>query len=102
MPVDRSETAHDQPVRVATLADVDAIVDAMTTAFFDDPTWGPAFPDVDRRAEQASALWRLMVTSALRYPWTMVTANAEAAALWIPPGENELTPERVRASRTST
>ncbi|QMU68407.1 N-acetyltransferase [Streptacidiphilus sp. P02-A3a] len=78
---------------MATPADVDAVVAAMTTAFFDDPMWGPAFPDVDRRAEQASALWRLLVTSSLRYPWLLVTPNVESAALWIPPGERELTPE---------
>jgi GNAT superfamily N-acetyltransferase len=77
-------------VRPATAADVDAVVAAVTTAFFDDPLWGPAFPDVQRRAEQASALWRLFVTSALRYPWTLVTAGVEAAAVWIPPGGTEL------------
>jgi GNAT superfamily N-acetyltransferase len=80
-------------VRPATPADIDPIVDAMTTAFFDDPLWGPAFPDAGRRAEQASAFWRLLVTSALRYPWTLVTEKAEAAAVWIPPGGIELTDE---------
>ncbi len=79
--------------RVATPADVDAVVDTLTTAFFDDPVWGPAFPDVDRRAAQASAFWRLLVTSALRYPWTLVTENVESVALWIPPGGFELTHE---------
>jgi GNAT superfamily N-acetyltransferase len=79
--------------RVATSADVDAIVDVFTTAFFDDPLWGPAFPDVMARARQAAALWRLCVTSALRYPWLLVTPDVEAAALWIPPGGAELTHE---------
>ncbi|MDH6137879.1 GNAT superfamily N-acetyltransferase [Kitasatospora sp. MAA4] len=81
------------PVRVATPADVDAIVAAMTTAFFDDPLWGPAFPDVERRAEQAGAMWRLFATSALRYPWMLVTEHVESAAIWLPPGGVELTPE---------
>lgn len=81
------------PALAATPADVDAIVAAMTTAFFDDPMWGPAFPDVNRRAQQASALWRLAVTSSLRYPWMLVTGNVESAALWIPPGGSELTSE---------
>ncbi len=78
---------------MATPADVDAIVAALTTAFFDDPLWGPAFPDVGRRAEQAAAMWRLFATSALRYPWMLVTEKVEAAALWIPPGGIELSPE---------
>ncbi len=78
---------------MATAADIDAIVATMTTAFFDDPMWGPAFPDVDRRAAQASALWRLFVTSSLRFPWMLVTEHVESAALWIPPDATELTHE---------
>ncbi|MGW9212903.1 GNAT family N-acetyltransferase [Embleya sp. NPDC055664] len=81
------------PARVATSADVDAIVAALTTAFFHDPMWGPAFPDVERRAEQASQLWRLLAGSALRHPWALVTEHVEAAALWIPPGASELAAE---------
>ena len=83
---------HAAPVRVATPADIDAVVATLTTAFFDDPVWGPAFPDAGRREAQASALWRLLATSALRYPWLLVTGNAESAAVWIPPGGVELTP----------
>jgi len=78
-------------VRTATLADVDSIVGALTTAFFDDPLWGPAFPDVERRTEQASGFWRMLATSALRYPWTLVTEKVESTAVWIPPGGIELT-----------
>ena len=81
------------PARVAVPGDVDAVVATMTTAFFDDPLWGPAFPDVEQRAVQAAAMWRLFVTSSLRYPWTLVTAGVEAAAVWIPPEGSELTPE---------
>lgn len=78
-------------VRAATLADVEPIVSTLTTAFFNDPLWGPTFPDVERRAEQASGFWRLLATSALRYPWTLVTDKVESAAVWIPPGGVELT-----------
>jgi GNAT superfamily N-acetyltransferase len=78
-------------VRTAVTADVDAIVATMTTAFFDDPLWGPAFPDVARRYAQASAMWRLLIESALRYPWMLVTDKVESVALWIPPGAHELT-----------
>jgi len=80
-------------VRVAEPADIDAIVATLTTAFFDDPLWGPAFPDPGRRAEQAAVMWRMSATSALRYPWTLVTAKVEAAAILIPPGGTELTHE---------
>lgn len=81
------------PTRVAVPADVEALVGVMTSAFFEDPLWGPVFPDVSRRAEQAAAMWRVYVTSALRYPWTLVTPQVEAAAVWIPPGGVELTDE---------
>lgn len=79
------------PARVSTPADIDAVVATMTTAFFEDPLWGPAFPDVEHRAAQASALWRLFVTSGQRHSWVLVTDNVESAAVWVPPGEAELT-----------
>jgi GNAT superfamily N-acetyltransferase len=79
------------PARVAGPEDIDAVVDTLTKAFFEDPVWGPAFPDAVRRSAQAAAMWRVYVTSAMRYPWTLVTENVEAAAVWIPPGGAELT-----------
>ncbi|MEU6260034.1 GNAT family N-acetyltransferase [Streptomyces sp. NPDC047043] len=81
--------------RLASPADIDSIVSTFTSAFFHDPVWGSAFPDERRRAAQAAVMWRVYVTSALRYPWTFVTPDAEAAALWIPPGGVELLPEEV-------
>jgi len=91
-------TRKDDPslARVATLADTDAIVATITTAFFDDPLWGPAFPDTQQRTVQAGVMWRLHIASALRYPWTLVTPQAEAAAVWIPPGGSELTVQEDR------
>lgn len=86
-------TQRPVPTRVATCADIDAIVGTLTTSFFHDPLWGPAFPDIERRAVQAAAMWRLYATSALRHRWLLVSENVEAAAVWIPPGREELTPE---------
>jgi GNAT superfamily N-acetyltransferase len=88
------------PVRRATAADIDTMVDTLTTAFFDDPLWGPAFPDAELRAAQASALWRLLVTSSLRYPWTLVTPNVESVAVWIPPGGAELSADEQAGYQT--
>ncbi|MCI3272203.1 N-acetyltransferase [Streptomyces cylindrosporus] len=82
-------------VRVAGAADVESIVSTFNSAFFHDPVWGSAFPDEARRGAQAAVMWRAYVTSALRYPWTLVTPNVEAAAIWIPPGGVELTEEEV-------
>jgi GNAT superfamily N-acetyltransferase len=69
---------------------------AFTTAFFNDPVWGPVFPDESRRAGQSAPMWRVYATAALRDPWTFVTPGAEAAAVWIPPGGTELTDEETR------
>ncbi len=82
--------------RPATPADVEAITAAFATAFFNDPVWGPVFPDEARRAEQAAVMWRVYAAAALRYPWTFVTPGVEAAAVWIPPGGEELTDAEAR------
>jgi GNAT superfamily N-acetyltransferase len=78
-------------VRVAVPEDLDRVVATMTSAFLEDPVWGPAFPDQVARTEQAATFWRLFVASAQRYPWVLVTDRVEAAALWIPPGGEDLT-----------
>jgi len=41
-------------------------------------------------------MWRAYAVSALRYPWTFVTPQVEAAAIWIPPGGTELTAGEAR------
>lgn len=81
------------PTRVARADDVPAIVDTVTAAFFDDPLWGPAFPDRGTRSVQASSFWRLLISSALRYPWTFLSGDARSIAVWLPPGGVELTEE---------
>jgi GNAT superfamily N-acetyltransferase len=78
--------------RVAEPSDVDPIVDTLTSAFLEDPLWGPVFGRQNRRAAQASAMWRMFAVSALRYPWMWVTAQCESVAMWIPPGGADLTP----------
>jgi GNAT superfamily N-acetyltransferase len=82
--------------RQATPADINAITAAFATAFFNDPVWGPVFPDEGKRAEQSAVMWRVYAAAALRYRWTFVTPGVEAAAVWIPPGEEELTAEEAR------
>ncbi|WP_111718699.1 GNAT family N-acetyltransferase [Homoserinimonas sp. OAct 916] len=80
------------PGRVAQVADVDAVVETVTSAFFDDPLWAPIFSDKSTRFNKMAALWRVYVASAVpRFPWTFVTKNYEAATVWYPPGAAELT-----------
>ncbi|HEX6689298.1 MAG TPA: GNAT family N-acetyltransferase [Solirubrobacterales bacterium] len=79
--------------RIAAAADLPAVAATMAEAFYDDPVWGWAFPDSERRLEQHRVLWRFAVESALDYRWVWLTADCASASLWIPPGEPELRPE---------
>jgi GNAT superfamily N-acetyltransferase len=70
----------------------------MTTAFAQDPVWGGwAFPLSGAAARDAAraTYWRLMLKSGMRYPWLRLSSGHEAAALWIPPGGEELTSDEV-------
>jgi GNAT superfamily N-acetyltransferase len=84
-----------EKVRVATQADVPAITETISLAFHDDPTWSWAFPDPDQRHAQYVVWWGLLIEDAMRFeqPAVHVTDDIEAAAIWVPPGEHELTPE---------
>jgi GNAT superfamily N-acetyltransferase len=77
---------------VASGSHVDALTAVMTTAFADDPVWGEySFPESHRRPERPAAFWRFYLGAMLRLRWTFVTPGGEAAAVWVPPGEPELT-----------
>jgi GNAT superfamily N-acetyltransferase len=73
--------------RVATRADLDGVTRTLWQAFRDDPLWGWAFPD----HKMLEPWWRLLVGSALRYPWVWIADDYAAASVWIPPGGTELT-----------
>jgi GNAT superfamily N-acetyltransferase len=82
-------------VRFATPEDVPAITETISLAFHDDPTWSWAFPDDERRQEQYAVWWRFLIDGAMRFedPAVFVTEGIEAAAIWLPPGEGELSAE---------
>jgi len=86
-----------QQFRVATPADVPGLARTMAAAFETDPVWGAySFPDDDRRRAQLEAFWAPQLLAAMRFAWTLVTPGCEAGAVWIPPGEVELTSEQER------
>ena len=66
---------------VATEHDVDGAPATLTAAFEVDPLWSWAFPD-----RGLADLWRLLVSSALRYSWVWVADDYAAASVWIPAG----------------
>ncbi len=73
-------------VRVATERDVDGITATLVAAFAADPLWSWAFPE-----RGLDPLWRLLVSSAMRYSLVRVAGDYAAASIWIPPGGSELT-----------
>jgi GNAT superfamily N-acetyltransferase len=73
-------------VRPATERDVDKITATLVAAFEADPLWGWAFP-----GEGLADLWRLLVSSAMRYSRVRVADDCAAASVWIPPEGTELT-----------
>lgn len=84
-----------EKVRVAAQADIPAITETISLAFHEDPTWSWAFPDPDQRHAQYVVWWGFLIEGAMRFeqPAVRVTDGVEAAAIWLPPGERELTPE---------
>jgi GNAT superfamily N-acetyltransferase len=70
------------------------VVDILVEAFYDDPLWGWAFPDPQRRREGHRRLWGLFVDGALRFPTVWLNDGASAGSVWLPPGENELSDEQ--------
>jgi GNAT superfamily N-acetyltransferase len=80
-------------VHIAKLDEAETITETLSLAFHDDPTWGWAFPDAERRPANYRIWWRLLVENAMRYPWVFATENHEVASVWLPPDGTELRPE---------
>lgn len=80
-------------VKPVTEAEADRAIELFTLAFYDDPTWSWAFPAPDTRMEHHRTLWGLFMHSAVPHGSVWMTDDGGAAALWIPPGEPELTPD---------
>jgi GNAT superfamily N-acetyltransferase len=76
--------------RLATDADLDAVVNTIAVAFHNDPVWSWAFPDADQRPAQFRQWWPLFVRSAIPHEFTWMGAHAETVAVWTPPNLPEL------------
>ena len=93
--------------RVATTTDAPLVTRILVEAFHEDPMWAAwAFPDPATRRSHRASVFRELVEGALRYPWVWLSPDDAATAVWIPPGEDELSPAQedqidavLRASR---
>jgi len=81
--------------RAATRDDLPAVAACLTSAFGEDPLWGRwTFPDQASRAQRLHELMHFWALAAVRHPWVRLTEDAEAVAVWLPPGEPEMTSEQ--------
>lgn len=84
--------------RAAAPADVEAVSACLASAFHQDPLWGGwAFPREPERPARLAELMRFWVQGALPHGWVRMSENAEAVAVWLPPGAAELSPEEEAA-----
>ncbi|MGO9583414.1 MAG: GNAT family N-acetyltransferase [Acidimicrobiales bacterium] len=80
--------------RAATTDDLPAVGACLTSAFYDDPLWGLwTFPDRMSRTERLYELMHFWALAAVRHSWVRMSENAETVAVWLPPGEPEMTTE---------
>jgi GNAT superfamily N-acetyltransferase len=79
--------------RTAGPDDIDVVTTTVTLAFFDDPVWGPAMGGSRTTVAERAVLWRVLVTGAVRYPWSRLLPGGAATSVWIPPGGTELADE---------
>ncbi len=82
-------------IRLATVADEDAVTETVRLAFTDDPVWGPALALPDHSTDHLDPFWRLYVRGGLRFDGVYVVGDSAATtAIWTPPGESELSAEQ--------
>jgi len=79
--------------RVAGPGDLETVTTIITLAFAEDPVWGPAFARAPSPVARSS-IWRSYLGALLRFPWTWLSAGDEAASVWVPPGEEEMTDDQ--------
>ncbi len=79
--------------RVARPEDADAVAETLALAFLEDPVWGWAFAEPEERLAQQRAHWRMLLDSSLADGCTWVTEDRGAAAVWVAPEGQELSPE---------
>lgn len=86
-------------IRVARPDDTDGIVDTVTLAFLGDPVWAPALARDDGATDHLRPYWRLFIETAVGYGSVFVGPDASTVSVWIPPGQPEISPDRLAAAQ---
>jgi GNAT superfamily N-acetyltransferase len=83
-------------VHRVTVDEVEAAAETIAQAFRGDPVWRVALGVEDRSDAELRTFWRFYVEGARRHDTAYVGAEARTVAIWIPPGEDELSEEQER------
>jgi ribosomal protein S18 acetylase RimI-like enzyme len=73
-------------IRAVRVDEVPAVADTLAAAFHDDPVFTWCIPDPARRAAALPGFFRLATDAVVPAGEATVTADGQAAALWVPPG----------------
>lgn len=77
--------------------DAERVTEIIARAFHTDPVWSCVFPNDALRHAHYQVFMRLSVDGAMRYNTVWLSPGDEAAAVWLPPGGDELTPDDAAA-----
>ncbi len=78
------------------MADAGSVTTIIELAFADDPVWGPALSRTDGARIALTSYWRLFVEGALRFGTARIADDGAAVAIWLPPGEDELSTAQLK------
>jgi GNAT superfamily N-acetyltransferase len=84
----------DTGIRRAGSTDLAAVAATVAAGFFDDPVTQWLLPDVEYRREVIVPMFEVYVDAYLPHGETYLTADANGAAVWLPPGAELLTEEQ--------
>ena len=82
-------TSHTSISTLLSQDDIPKAKEVINRAFDNDPTWCWMFPEADVR----HTIMPIIVEGMQRFPHSYKTPGLEAVALWVPPGESELSEE---------
>ena len=79
--------------RQALDGDLDAVIDTIARSFVDDPVWGVALARPDGRTDHHRGYWGFFVLGAQEWGGVWLVGDADAVAVWLPPGAAEMSDE---------
>lgn len=82
---------------VATAGDAEAVAETIALAFAGDPAWGPALTLPSGEVAHHLPFWRHFAEGGIPLGATYRTDDGGAVALWIPPGEDEMSEAHVES-----